>query len=256
MVPGMAAPILILQQVRKRFGGLWAVDGVDLQLQAGERRAIIGPNGAGKTTLFNLVSGQLRCDSGHVLFRGQNIRRLSPARVCQQGMSRTFQITSIFPQMTVLENVQVALYARHRQSLRLFDVARQRLAGEALELLRNVELHGLAQPLAGSLSHGDQKRLDLAIALANDPVLLLLDEPTAGMPTAERREAMALVLRLVRDRGLTLLFTEHDMDVVFSAAERISVLHQGQLLAEGTPDEVRASEEVRRVYLGWKGHRS
>lgn len=256
MAPPTAEVLLELKYVKKCFSGFWAVEGVDLRVGTGELRAIIGPNGSGKTTLFNLISGHLRCDGGTVLFRGEDIHTLPPDKICQKGISRTFQITSIFPKLTAIENVQVALFARHGQALRLFDKAKTKLYEEALELLQSVVLDSMAHQVSGTLAHGDQKRLELAIALANRPALLLLDEPTAGMPTRQRHETMALVSRVVRERGLTLLFTEHDMDVVFATAESISVLHQGRLLAEGTPDEVRSNNQVQEVYLGWKRLRS
>lgn len=240
----------------KAFGGLRAVDGVDLAVREGELRALIGPNGAGKSTFFNLVTGQLRRDRGEVHFNGHRIDGLAPCQVMRKGIARTFQITSTFRRLTALENVQVALfvhYQRHLNPLALLSPAQNSMREEAMHLLEQVGLADSAHKPAGILAYGDQKRLELAIALASNPRMLLLDEPTAGMAPSERRDSMALIARIARERGITLLFTEHDMDVVFGWAERITVMHQGKVLAEGLPEEVRANPEVQRVYLGEYG---
>jgi branched-chain amino acid transport system ATP-binding protein len=245
--------LLTCRGLRKAFGGVRAVDGVDLEVLEGELHALIGPNGAGKSTLFNLLTGQVRRDKGEVYFDGHRIDGLPPYRVMRRGIARTFQITSVFRHLTALENVQVSLFAhyqRHLNPAALLIPARRSKLKEAMHLLEQVGLAPNAFKPAGALSHGDQKRLELAIALASQPRMLLLDEPTTGMAPPERRETMALIARIARERGLTLLFTEHDMDVVFGWAERITVMHQGKIAAQGRPNEVRANPEVRRIYLG------
>ncbi|MBI4637841.1 MAG: ABC transporter ATP-binding protein [Candidatus Rokubacteria bacterium] len=242
--------MLRVDDVRKAFGGVRAVDGVSFTLSRGEIRAIIGPNGAGKTTFFNILTGQLRADEGLVAFRGERISGLPPYLIWRRGVSRTFQITATFATLSVLENVQVARLSHIRRSLALFRPARRLEVDRAMALLAQVGLVDQAARAAGVLAYGDLKRLELAIALANDPALLLLDEPTAGMAPAERGALMALMAGIARERTLTVLFTEHDMDVVFSTAERIMVLHQGRVIADGAPTEVRADPEVQAVYLG------
>jgi branched-chain amino acid transport system ATP-binding protein len=242
--------MLEIRDAWKRYGRVAAVAGVSLHLPRGELRALIGPNGAGKTTLLNLVTGQAACDQGVVLFRGEPISGLPPHRICRRGISRTFQITATFGSLTALENVQVALLASRGRSLDLYSRAAPLLRKEARDLLEQVGLDDQADKCSATLALGDLKRLELAIALANRPELLLLDEPTAGMAPQERMELIALVVGIVRDRRLTVLFTEHDMDVVFAAAERILVLHQGQVIAEGSPQAVRDNHEVQEIYLG------
>jgi len=244
------APVLEVDELRRAFGGVRAVDGVSMTLPRGEIRALIGPNGAGKSTLFNILTGQLRADSGEVSFEGRRVTGLPPHAVARLGVARTFQITATFGSLSALENVQVARLAHARLSRALFRPAAAAEAGPALALLEQVGLGEQAARAAGVLAYGDLKKLELAIALAREPTLLLLDEPTAGMAPAERGALMALTASIARARGLTVLFTEHDMDVVFSVADRIMVLHQGRLLAEGAPAEVRGNAEVQAVYLG------
>jgi branched-chain amino acid transport system ATP-binding protein len=246
----MSEAVLRVESLVKRFGGLAALGGVDLTVEPGEFRAIIGPNGAGKSTFFNTLTGLLRPDSGRVTFEGLDITGSPPHRVARRGVARTFQITSIFPDLTALENVQVALLAHAQRSWSVWPRASAFGIERARELLALVGLAASATQAAGTLSHGDQKRLELAIALAAEPRLLLLDEPTAGMAAPERLEAIWLVHRIARELGLACVFTEHDMAVVFAVATRITVLHQGRVLAEGTPAEVRARPEVQQVYLG------
>jgi len=246
----VAEPVLEVTDVRKSFGGVRAVDGVSFALPRGEIRALIGPNGAGKTTLFNILTGQLAAEAGSVRFRGRSIAGATPWAIWRLGISRTFQITATFATLTVLENVQVARLSHVRESRALFTAARRLEVAPATALLEHVGLAEQRFRSAGVLAYGDLKKLELAIALANDPALLLLDEPTAGMAPAERGALMALTAAVARERGLTVLFTEHDMDVVFAIADRVMVLHQGRLIAEGVPHAVRADREVQAVYLG------
>lgn len=243
-------PLLDVRGLRKFFGGLRAVDGVDLALPRGEIRALIGPNGAGKTTLFNMLTGQLRADAGEVRFKGERLTGLPPYAVWRRGVSRTFQLTATFASLSALENVQVARLSHRRKTYSLLTRATRLEVEESRRLLAQVGLDEQVGRLAGVLAYGDLKRLELAVALANGPALLLLDEPTAGMAPAERGALMALIAELARERDLTVLFTEHDMDVVFAISDRIMVLHQGRVIAEGKPAEVRANAEVQRVYLG------
>ena len=242
--------VLRLAGLKKHFGGVQAVAGVDLAVPRGDVRAVIGPNGAGKTTLFNLITGDLPHDSGEIHFRGREISGLAPQDLSRRGMARTFQITSIFRRLTALENVQTALLVHHRRHYNVLLPARRLYREPAMGLLDRVGLAAQAAKPSGTLAHGDQRRLELALALAGDPQLLMLDEPTAGMAPRERHEIMALVAAIARDAGLTVVFTEHDMDVVFAVARHITVLHQGAVIAEGEPAEVRANPEVQRVYLG------
>jgi len=246
----MSEPILRLHGLNKAFGGLQATRDVSLNVQHGEFRAIIGPNGAGKSTLFNLISGFVVPDSGRVLLGDDDVTGLKPHRLFRAGLSRTFQITSIFADLSVMENLQFALLSQHR---RLFDVGR--LAGtmelaDCRRLLDLVNLHIDNDRTAGTLSHGDQKKLELAVALAGTPRLLLLDEPTAGMAANERLESIRTVHRIAKQLGLTVVFTEHDMQVVFSVADRISVLHQGAIIADDSPQNIRQSPQVQQIYLG------
>jgi branched-chain amino acid transport system ATP-binding protein len=211
---------------------------------------IIGPNGAGKSTIFNLITGHLQPTRGKIFFRDRDITGLPPYTICQLGMGRSFQRTNIFPRLSVFDNIQVAVLAHRKKTLNFFTPSKKLVQDETYALLAQVGLAEEALSSSGMLSYGFQKQLELGIALASEPELLLLDEPTAGMSPQETANAIALIAKIVRERGLTLLFTEHDMDVVFSIAEKITVLHQGQVLAEGTPAEVRSNSEVQRVYLG------
>ena len=236
--------------MRRAFGGVHAVDGVSFTLPRGEICALIGPNGAGKSTFFNILTGQLRADAGDVRWRGRSILGLAPHAIWRLGISRTFQITATFATLTALENVQVARLSHTGRSRALLTPATRLEIAPSRTLLEHVGLAEQAARPAGVLAYGDLKKLELAIALANDPTLLLLDEPTAGMAPAERGALMALTARIARERRLTVLFTEHDMDVVFSVADRIMVLHQGRVIADGPPAAVRADAQVQAVYLG------
>lgn len=241
------SPVLEVRHLSLRFGALRAVDGVSFQLARGEIRALIGPNGAGKSTCFDLISGLRRPDTGSVLLHGRDVTRLSAARRARLGLARTFQIAAVFPSMSVEENVRLALLARRR--LGVLRSARGLHAAEVEELLAQVGLAGQAARPAAELAYGDLKRLELALALALEPDVLLLDEPTAGMGLPERLDLAGTVVEIARARGLTVLFTEHDMDVVFGFAERIMVMDRGRLLCVGTPEEVRADPRVQEVYL-------
>jgi branched-chain amino acid transport system ATP-binding protein len=224
-----------------------------MALAPGEIRALIGPNGSGKSTFFNILTGQLRADSGLVEFRGRRLTGLTPHAIARLGVARTFQITATFGSLSVLENVQVARLSHTRRTWRLAGGTAVLEAAEAGALLRAVGLQSQADRPAGVLAYGDLKKLELAIALATEPALLLLDEPTAGMAPAERGALMGITAAIARERGLSVLFTEHDMDVVFAVADRIMVLHQGQVIADGRPADVRADRQVQAVYLGEDG---
>jgi branched-chain amino acid transport system ATP-binding protein len=244
--------LLEVRNVVKSFGGLRALQDVSLSVAKGEIRAVIGPNGAGKSTLFNVMTGLLKPDMGDVVFEGEPITGMPPHRIIRKGIGRSFQITNIFPRMSVFENVQVALFSHHRTGNNPFSLARKstRVGAEALALLDQVGLAEKYDASASVLSHGDQKRLEIAISLASRPKLLMLDEPTAGMSRFESRETVSLLQRISREQGLTLIFTEHDMDIVFAISEKIMVLQQGAVIADGTPAEIKANPEVRKAYLG------
>jgi branched-chain amino acid transport system ATP-binding protein len=242
--------VLEVHRVAKAFDGFQAVAGVSLAVERGQIAAIIGPNGAGKTTLFNLITGHLRPDAGAVALDGRDITGLPPHDVCRLGMGRSFQRTNIFPRLTVFQNVQAAFISHRGRGLDVWSRVDRLYRDETEALLASLGLLDRAGEMSGFLSHGAQKQLELGIALASEPRLLLLDEPTAGMSAAETRETIQLISRIAGERGLTLLFTEHDMEVVFSIAQQLTVLHQGRVIAEGAPAEVRGDPEVRRVYLG------
>jgi branched-chain amino acid transport system ATP-binding protein len=244
------APLLSVEGLTKSYGGVHAVRGVSFALKAGEILALIGPNGAGKSTCFDMLNGQNTPDSGRVMLLGQDTTGQKPRAIWRLGVGRTFQITATFPTMTVRENVQVALVSHGRQLFNVVASTPKLLREEAGRLLELVGMSGYAERPCGELAYGDLKRLELAIALANRPKLLLMDEPTAGMAPRERVELMRLVARIAREQAIGILFTEHDMDVVFEHADRILVLNRGSLIAEGTPEQVRANSQVRAIYLG------
>jgi branched-chain amino acid transport system ATP-binding protein len=245
-----AAPLLRVTGLTKRFGGIDAVHEVSFDLAAGQLLALIGPNGAGKTTCFNLLNGQLAADAGQVTLDGQALVGRAPHAVWRMGVGRTFQITATFASMTVRENVQMALASHHRELTRWWQPLAATHVAAADALLAQVGMQAHATRPCSVLAYGDLKRLELAVALAHGPKLLLMDEPTAGMAPQERIDLMALTAKLTRERAMAVLFTEHDMDVVFRHADRVLVLNRGVLLAQGTPGEVRANPEVQRIYLG------
>ncbi len=242
--------VLEVEGLAKSYGGVRAVDDVSFTVAAGEMLALIGPNGAGKTTCFNMVGGQIRPDRGRVRLAGRPILGLAPRRIWRLGVGRTFQITATFTSMTVVENVQVALQSARGHTLSLWRAGAGGARPEALTLLAEVGMADQAERPCAVLAYGDLKRVELAVALANRPRLLLMDEPTAGMAPKERQALMALTRRIVEERGISVLFTEHDMDVVFGHADRIIVLNRGRLIAAGSPAAVREDARVREVYLG------
>jgi branched-chain amino acid transport system ATP-binding protein len=250
----MTQPILQVSGLCKNFGGFRAVSDVSLQVGQGAIHALIGPNGAGKSTLLNLLAGGLQPSAGEILFHGSNIAGLPPHRIVAAGIARSFQITSIFPRLSVADNVRVALMARRGHCRSLIRSARRLMQAEVDALLQLVRLADAAPRLADELAAGDRKRLEFAMALGGDPQLMLLDEPTAGMSLDER----ALVVAILRDinvtRGVSVLFTEHDIGMVFSTAHRVTVLHQGRVIAEGPPAEIDAHAQVRELYLGEARH--
>ena len=239
-------------EVPRRFGGLIAVDNVDMTVEAGETRAIIGPNGAGKTTLFNLLTGVLTASEGQVIFEGRNITSLPVHDIIQLGISRTFQLTHLFPELSVLENVRIAAQARNNR--RWYFLGGSQIINDskatALEAIKKLGLGDRATVQAGMLSHGDQRLLEIAMALSQNPKLLLLDEPTQGLSIEETERAINILKDLLNSSDLTVILVEHDMEVVFRLAEKITVLHRGRVIADGSPDTVKADVSVQEAYLG------
>jgi branched-chain amino acid transport system ATP-binding protein len=243
--------MLETHDLSRRFGSFTAVHQVDLTVDAGEIHAIIGPNGAGKTTLFNLITGAIAPSTGRVVFSGTDITGWSPQRVLRQGILRSFQISKLFPQLTVRQNVELMAYGRAQATGSPFarlTLTKRQVAERVDAALDRIGIAGLAEHLAGALSHGDRRLVEIAMALAADPLLLLLDEPTAGMSTMETRKIAGILRGLAPD--ITIVIVEHDMSVVMSISDRVSVLHRGEILAVGTPDAIRANREVKRVYFG------
>ncbi len=243
--------LLSVTALGKSFGGVRAVKAVTFDVAAGEMVALIGPNGAGKSTCFNMLNGQIRPDTGSIAFAGRELVGMAPRDVWRLGVGRTFQITATFASMTVRENVQLTLLSHHRRlNSPLASALRTQFVEQADEALERVGMRDQAERPASILAYGDLKRLELAVALANDPRLLLMDEPTAGMGPAERIALMALTSAIAKEKRIAVLFTEHDMDVVFGHADRVMVLDRGELIAEGSPALVRSNQRVRAVYLG------
>ena len=242
--------LLEARGLTKRYGSFTAVDNVDLDVAEGTIHAVIGPNGAGKTTLFRLLTGLVRPTSGRLTFAGSGIAGSPPHVIARHGLVQSFQLTTIFPRLTVLESVQAALVARHHRARDLVTRFHHTRSAEAAQVLGRVGLQALADVDARTLSHGDQRALDVALALALRPRLLLLDEPTAGMSAIETQRTIALIADLARSDGITVLFSEHDMDMVFGISDTITVLHQGRVIADGPAAEVRANSEVMAIYLG------
>jgi branched-chain amino acid transport system ATP-binding protein len=241
---------LSIRALSKAFGGVRAVNEVSFEVKRGEFLAMIGPNGAGKSTCFNMINGQLAPDSGEIWFEQKNLTGLAPREIWRLGVGRTFQVAATFGSMTVIENVQMALISHAGEIYQLWRPAAARHRARALELLDQVGMREAADRPSRELAYGDVKRVELAIALANEPRLLLMDEPTAGMAPRERNELIALVKRLVVERGISVLFTEHSMDVVFAFADRIIVLARGRLIADGNAATIRDHPQVQEVYFG------
>ncbi len=244
--------ILEIRGLWKNFGKLAAVTGVDLNFKEGEFTSIIGPNGAGKTTLFNLITGKFPPSSGKIVFNGKDITGLSPFQISRLGLSRIFQITNLFPELTVYENIKVSTLARRKESLKMFTPTQNRSEAD-LETENILEVIGLSDrrdSLCGALSHGDQRLVEIGVALATGPSLLLLDEPTGGMGPEETDRMVQFIRTLPEKQKVTILLVEHDMNVVFSVSERIVVMHQGAVIADGKPDDIKKNERVREAYLG------
>ena len=245
---GEAVPVLRTEGLTIRFGGLTALNNVNFEIARGEVRAIIGPNGAGKSTFFNCLTGVLRPTSGRILFNGEDITGLPPNHISRKGIARSYQITNILPNATVQENVRIAAQSRrHGWSMLTHYSSFKDIIAKAEAVLESVGLTGKADELAANLSHGEQRNLEIGIALATEPQLLCLDEPTAGMSASETHDTMQLVRRIAKN--LTILIVEHDMQVVMELAQRITVLHYGEILAEGTPAEIQQNPRVLEVYL-------
>lgn len=242
--------LMTVTNLGKSFGGVKAVDGISFDLAAGELLALIGPNGAGKSTTFNMVNGQLRADAGSIRLDGKELVGLKPREIWRLGVGRTFQIAETFASLTVVENVQMALISADGKLFSMWRRAAAHKREEALALLDQVGMVSQADRPCSVLAYGDVKRVELAIAMANKPKLLLMDEPTAGMAPKERNELMALTKKLVTERNMAVLFTEHSMDVVFAYADRMIVLARGRLIAGGAPHEIRDHPKVQEVYFG------
>lgn len=242
--------VLSAQNLRKSFGGVKAVDDISFEVEAGRLLAMIGPNGAGKTTCFNLLNGQLPPNGGSVKLDGKELVGLTPREIWRLGVGRTFQITATFGSMTVVENVQMTLLSHYKQNVAMKTMVSDLYVDEAMALLERVGMAEQAERACSILAYGDLKRVELAVALGNEPRLLLMDEPTAGMAPRERIELMQLTADIVRERNISVLFTEHDMDVVFSHADQVIVLNRGALIAQGKPEEVRNDAQVQEIYLG------
>jgi branched-chain amino acid transport system ATP-binding protein len=242
--------MLSVQEVQKSFDHFLAVNNANLEVEKGQVVAVIGPNGAGKSTLFKLITGHLKPDKGRIIFKGEDIAGFPAYGVCRKGISLSYQIVNIFNRLTVFENVQAAVLSHQGRTFNLLTPARNLAVKETEEILEAVGLSTAADRVSGALSHGEQKVLEIAIALGNDPELLILDEPTAGLSPEETFATINLVNRLTKEMGLTILFCEHDMELVFSIADKIMVMQQGVTLAQGDPDEIRRNKQVQEAYPG------
>ncbi len=242
--------MLRVEDLHKSFDDFKAVNGTHLTVEKGQLVAVIGPNGAGKTTLFNLITGQLQPDNGKIQFNDEDISKLPPHVICRKGIARSFQIANVFHRLSVFRNVQVSVLSQQKLSDKLFQPAARLVVEETNRILESVGLLDKKMDVAGSLSHGDKRILEIAIALGNKPELLILDEPTAGMSPEETTTTMSLIQRLAREQGLTILFCEHDMEVVFGTAQSIMVMQQGQTIVQDEPEIVRQNSEVQQAYLG------
>jgi branched-chain amino acid transport system ATP-binding protein len=242
--------MLQIKSLNKSFDGFKAVNNASLDVQKGEIVAVIGPNGAGKTTLFNLITGVLRPDSGEVLFKNENITGLPPHEICKKRISRSFQVVNVFNRLSIFENTQISILSREKKTWNLFTPSSKLAVDETNELLRNVGLYEKRDRISGALSHGDRKVLEIAMALGGNPEFLILDEPTAGMSPEETTRCIDLIQNLREKFGLTILFCEHDMEIVFGIASRIMVMVRGSTIIQGTCEEVRCNEAVQDAYLG------
>lgn len=242
--------ILQVENVSKYFGGIKAVDNVSFAVEEGELSSIIGPNGAGKSTLFNVLTGIIEKDSGRVIFKGEDVTQLAPYEICRKGIGRTFQLLNIFQQLPVYQNIQIAILAGQGLTLNFLQPAKNMVKSETEEILESIGLTHKSNSIVSEISHGEQRRLEIGIALASYPILVFLDEPTAGLGIEETRAMVNLIHQLAEGRGLTMVVVEHKMDVVFSISQKIRVLHEGRLIFEGLPEDARRSDDVRRVYLG------
>jgi branched-chain amino acid transport system ATP-binding protein len=243
---------LEIRNLTKEFGKLRAVNNVSFEVQKGSLVAIIGPNGAGKSTLFNLFTGYFAVSSGKVIFKDEEITNLPPYKILQKGISRSFQVSNIFPDLTAFENVRIGVLSHRRKSMKLLSLVDEmdEINEETLKTLKMVELSNENDTVANTLSHGDQKRLEIGIALTSEPALLLLDEPTAGMAPEETVNTVNLIKDISKKQNTTIVFTEHDLNVVFSIAERIIVLQQGIIIGDGTGEEIKGNKKVKEAYLG------
>jgi len=242
--------VLEVTSLSKSFDGFKAVNNADLTVKDGEIVAVIGPNGAGKTTLFNLITGVIKPDSGRVMFKGEDITGLKPYQVCRRGISRSFQVVNVFPRQSVFENVQVSVLSRQKRTWNLFTPSSRLAVAETEKILENVGLTDIRDATSTALSHGERKVLEIAIALGGNPEFLILDEPTAGMSPEETSRCIDLIRQLREKLGITILFCEHDMEIVFSISDRIMVMVRGSTIIEGTCNEVRCCQEVQDAYLG------
>ena len=242
--------MLEVTSLSKSFDGFKAVKNASLSVKEGEVVAVIGPNGAGKTTLFNLITGVIKPDSGKVIFKGEDITGLKPFEVCRRGMSRSFQVVNVFPRLSVFENVQVSVLSRQKKTWNLFTPSSRLAIAETEKILENVGLMDVGEATSTALSHGERKVLEIAIALGGNPEFLILDEPTAGMSPEETSRCIDLIRQLKEKLGITILFCEHDMEIVFSISDRIMVMVRGSTIIEGTCNEVRCCQEVQDAYLG------
>lgn len=242
--------MLEVTSLSKSFDGFKAVNNAGLSVKDGEIVAVIGPNGAGKTTFFNLITGVIRPDSGKVLFKGEDITGLKPYQVCRRGISRSFQVVNVFPRLSVFENVQVSVLSRQKKTWNLFTPSSRLSVDDTEKILENVGLTDIRDATSTALSHGERKVLEIAIALGGNPEFLILDEPTAGMSPEETSRCIDLIKQLKEKLGITILFCEHDMEIVFSISDRIMVMVRGSTIIEGTCNEVRCCQEVQDAYLG------
>jgi branched-chain amino acid transport system ATP-binding protein len=242
--------LLEVTSLSKSLDGFKAVNNAGLTVREGEIVAVIGPNGAGKTTLFNLITGVIKPDGGKVLFKGEDITGLKPYQVCRRGISRSFQVVNVFPRQSVFENVQVSVLSRQKRTWNLFTPSYRLAIAETEKILENVGLTDIREATSTALSHGERKVLEIAIALGGNPEFLILDEPTAGMSPEETSRCIDLIRKLKEKLGITILFCEHDMEIVFSISERIMVMVRGSTIIEGTCNEVRCCQEVQDAYLG------